>query len=136
MIETKIVKLRTTGKGLKGTYENIDHHAQALRPFVEALEPHALRWGFMTWRQGSNVHQFDTHYGKSYTLRPIFKRTKGDTGYRYVGIAVSLRISRSQEHVLAHVTRQSDINRLSEMMRLLAGAQEHIVGGSLDRENE
>lgn len=132
MRETKIVKLRTSGKGITGTYENIDHHAQAVAPFVKALEPLAPYWGFQTWRQGSNIHQFDTVDGKSYTLRPVFKPLQGG-GYEYIGIALSLRISRSSEHVLTHCTRVSDIPRLAEMMRMLAKPQIGVVNGSLEK---
>ncbi len=130
MRQTKIVKLRSTGKGIQGTYDNIAHHAQEVEIYVKALEPLAPYWGFQTWKQGSNVHQFDTFHGASYTLRPVFK-TGEEGGYEYIGIALALRVSRSVEHLLTQCTRLTDIPRLCEMMRLLAKPQVGIVNGSL-----
>lgn len=133
MKETKIVKLRSTGRGIKGTYENIDHHAKDVEVFVKALEPLAPHWGFKTWKQGHNIHQFETHNGRNYTLRPVYKKAEGDER-GYCGLALSLRMSRSEEVTLTHCIRHSDIPRLAEMMRMLAKPQIGNVGGGLDKD--
>ena len=130
---TKIVNLRSNGKGIKGTYENIAHHAKDVEPYVRALEPLAPHWGFKVWKQGSNVHQFETHSGYNYTLRPVYKKAEGDDR-GYCGLALSLRLSRSEEIVLTHCIRLSDIPRLAEMMRMLAKPQLGNVGGGLAKD--
>ncbi len=91
--------------------------------------------GFVTWKQGSNVHQFETIHGKNYTLRPVWVESEGENPARvYNGVALSLRVSRSQEYVLTHCTRITDIPRLVEMMRMLAKSQPGNVGDTLDRD--
>ena len=137
MRKTQITKLRANGKGIAGTYENIEHHANAVEVFARTLEPLAPHWGFKAWKQGSNVHQFECHHGKVYTLRPVWN--KGDeegNGRGYNGVALSLRVSRSQEFTLTHCTRVSDIPRLSEMMRLLAKSQPGVVGSGLEHNSD
>ena len=61
----EIKLLRSDGQGIAGTYANIDHHAQPLKPLVKALEKEAKRnWkSFKTWRQGHNIHIFETWGG-------------------------------------------------------------------------
>lgn len=133
MRETKIVKLRAGGRGIQGTYENIDHHAKDVEPYVKALEPLAPHWGFKIWRAGHNVHEFETTHGRKYTLRPVYKKAEGDDR-GYCGLALSLRLSRSEEIVLTHCIRHSDIPRLAEMMRMLAKPQNGNVGGGLEKD--
>lgn len=133
MRETKIVKLRAGGRGIQGTYENIDHHAKDVEPYVKALEPLAPHWGFKIWRAGHNVHEFETTHGRKYTLRPVYKKAEGDER-GYCGLALSLRLSRSEEIVLTHCIRHSDIPRLAEMMRMLAKPQNGNVGGGLEKD--
>lgn len=114
-----VVKLiRKDSKGIQGTYANINCHAQKVESLVKALEPHGPHFGFKEWRQGHNVHEFTTHSGMSYTLRPIYTDHEG--GRDYIGLRLSLRSSRSVEHRLTDVTSLSDIPRLVEMLRLLA----------------
>lgn len=129
--ETRIVKIRSTGKGIAGTYENIAHHAKDIEVFVRALEPLAPHWGFAVWKQGNNVHQFEAKNGNVYTLRPVYKKSE-DTERGYCGLALSLRMSRSSEVVLTHCIRITDIPRLAEMMRMLAKPQNGSVNGSLE----
>lgn len=131
MRETTVKPMRKGGKGIAGTYANIDHHAKDVEVFVRALEPLAPHWGFKSWSQGNNVHQFETHSGRRYTLRPVYHKEEG-TDRGYCGLALSLRTSRSQEYVLTHCTRVSDIPRLAEMMRMLAKPQRGAVGAGLD----
>lgn len=131
MRETTVKPMRKGGKGIAGTYANIDHHAKDVEVFVRALEPLAPHWGFKNWSQGNNVHQFETHSGRRYTLRPVYHKEEG-TDRGYCGLALSLRTSRSQEYVLTHCTRVSDIPRLAEMMRMLAKPQRGAVGAGLD----
>lgn len=131
MKETKIVKLRSSGKGIAGTYANIAHHAKEVEVFVRALEPLAPHWGFKIWKQGHNIHQFETHTGAKYTLRPVYHKGEGDErGYH--GLALSLRLTRSAEHVLTQCTRITDIPRLAEMMRMLAKPQQGSVSGGFN----
>lgn len=134
MRKTQISTLRAGGKGIAGTYENIDCHASGVEVFARALEPLAPYWGFKSWKQGHNIHQFECHHGKVYTLRPVWNEGDAEgNGRGYNGLALSLRVSRSQEYELTHCTRVSDIPRLSEMMRMLAKSQPGIVGRGLDR---
>lgn len=133
MRQTKVMKLRSTNRGIAGTYENIEHHAKGVEALVRALEPLAPDWGFKTWRQGHNVHQFDTHDGKMYTLRPVWENDVEEQAKRgYYGLALSLRVSRSQEYVLTHITRLADVSRIDKMMKMLAKPQNGFVGGGLE----
>lgn len=117
-LKPTIVKLiRKDSQGLKGTYANIDHHAQKVKLLVQALEPYGKHLGFKIWNQGHNVHEFTTHDNTSYTLRPVYDNEEGRD---YIGLRLSLRVSRSVEYRLTDVTELSDIPRLVEMMRLLA----------------
>lgn len=133
MQKTQIVKLRATGRGIAGTYANINHHAKDIEVYVRSLEPLAPTWGFKVWRQGNNIHEFETNDGVKYTLRPVFK-TGEESECHYFGLALSLRLSRSSEHVLFHCTRESDIPRLAETMRMLAKPKRGHVRGTLDRD--
>ena len=44
MRKTQISTLRAGGKGIAGTYENIDCHASGVEVFARALEPLAPDW--------------------------------------------------------------------------------------------
>lgn len=133
MRQTKVMKLRSTNRGIAGTYENIEHHAKGVEDIVRALEKLAPHWGFKTWRQGHNIHQFDTVDGKKYTLRPVWKNNVKDQEKRgYYGVALSLRISRSQEYILAHCHSVAQVPQFAAMLQMLAMPQEGFVGGSLE----
>ena len=112
--ETKIVLIRKDGKGINGTHENANHHAEVILPFIKRLEHAVGTLGFSVWKQGHNVHEFVNTEGTRYTLRAF---TKND---EYIGIRLALRVSRSHEVRLIDITNPDDCWRLLDVMRLLA----------------
>lgn len=113
-VKTIVRKLRSNGKGLKGTFDNMYHHAEKLIPMVEILSKNGEDLGFAEWVQGHNVHEFITVEGVRYTLRGFIK----DNAYH--GIRLALRVSRSYEERLIDITTVSQCYRLLEIMRMLA----------------
>lgn len=115
--ETEVSILRKGGRGIAGTYANIEHHAEGVRAFVDALAPIAHTFGFKEWRQGHNIHVFITHDGQRYHLRPTYRKEGKDRIYD--GISVNLYISRKNEIVLSQFTLVSHIPMLITMMYCL-----------------
>lgn len=116
---TEVTLLRKGGKGIKGTVANADHHAKYILPFIEAMQGAVKHLGFKQWKQGANIHEFITHHGARYTLRPICQE-EDKTKPFYCGIRLSLRLSRSEEHRLLEIDSVTDVPRLLDVMRLLA----------------
>jgi hypothetical protein len=112
--QTNIIPLRANGLGIVGTKRNADHHAEAIKPFIERLEKPLETLGFETWEQGHNVHQFTNVEGTKYTLRAFTKNNE------YVGIRLAVRVSRSHEIRLIDITNPDDCWRLLDFMRMLA----------------
>ena len=95
----KVSLLQKRSLGIRGTYQNASHHAQALLPLIRDLEQffNDHESGLpedIEWVQGHNVHLI-RHQGRTFVLRPFH------SGRRYNGISLSLRASRSQEILLA-----------------------------------
>lgn len=111
----EITKLRSTNRGIQGTIANAKHHAQALLPFIEALEVLLPTLHFKTWKQGHNIHQFINHDGRKFELVPIVRE-----GESYVGIRLRLHVTRSLRHTLFDATDVSKIPDLVNLMRLMA----------------
>jgi hypothetical protein len=116
---TKVSLIRKDSKGIKGTVDNADHHAKYILPFIEAMRGAVLHIGFKEWKQGHNVHEFHTHHGMRYTLRPIVQ-DDDPTKPHYCGIRLSVRMSRSEEIRLLEIDSVADVPRLLDTMRLLA----------------
>jgi len=107
--------LRTTSKGLEGTYENCEDHAQCLIPMIDELvEVVRTRAQFMLWRQGNNVHILKSKNGNQYVLRGF---TAGSPK-EYVGISLALRIKRGDERLLM-TARHDHHKSLFRMARFL-----------------
>jgi len=119
VVATKVSLIRKGGKGIKGTEANADHHAKYILPFIEAMKGAVVHLGFQEWKQGHNVHEFYTHHGARYTLRPICQDDDPTKPF-YCGIRLSLRLSRSEEHRLLEIDSVNDVGRLLDTMRLLA----------------
>jgi hypothetical protein len=111
---TNVMPLRKGGEGLKGTIFNAKHHAQAILPMIDALKDKAKDWGFVSWKQGKNVHEFTAHDGRRFTLRAYTRDGK------YVGIRLSARLSRSNEFHLMDMESDSSIVLLDRVMVRLA----------------
>ncbi len=106
--------LRKDGKGIKGTYDNANHHAIKCLPFVKALEAAVHTFGFAEWIQGHNVHLFKTHDGRSFDLIPYCD----DTGY--IGIELRRRESRSKAIPIMAITNISEVPLLVIVIQALA----------------
>jgi hypothetical protein len=118
-MSTKVSLIRKGGKGIVGTVENAEHHANYILPFIEAMRGAVMHLGFKEWKMGSNVHEFIAGHGARYTLRPICQDSDKSKPY-YCGIRLSLRLSRSEEHRLIEIDSVADVPRLLDVMRLLA----------------
>ena len=118
---TQVSLLRKDGHGITGTYANIEHHAQNVKPLVDALKPYGESWAFKEWKQGHNIHEFVTEDGRRFTLRAF--RINGE----YQGLRLSIRLSRSQEIPLCEVSGLPEIPVLAQMMGKLA----HPIKGEL-----
>lgn len=117
---TEVTLLRKGGKGLVGTIANAEHHAELMLPFIAAMKKEVKKLGFATWRQGSNIHEFVTHDGRRFTLRPFGNRENDRGVWEYCGVRLSLRVSRSQEYRLIDIDNVDDVPKLLETMRMLA----------------
>lgn len=124
MNKTCIELLRKDSSGISGTIENAKHHAKSMLPFINGLRVAVGKLGFATWRQGNNIHEFVTVDGRRFTLRGIIKDKSDSDQPNYIGVRLSIRISRSEEHRLLDIVDVSDISTLLEMMKNLAKPQQ------------
>lgn len=109
-----VLRAQTTGLGIAGTFRNVTHHAEVLRPLIDALLPYGTEWGFKEWKQGHNVHEFVTHDNRRFTLRGF--TCDGE----YCGLRLALRLSRSSEVRLWDVVSLKEIPQLAIMLGKLA----------------
>lgn len=119
VLKTEVRLLRKDSKGIIGTYENANHHAQLLLPFINELKRTIMKLGFKEWIQGHNVHEFITTDGRKFTLRGIVAKNEDDVD-EYVGIRLSSRVSRSLEIRLFDANCETSIKILKNMMEYLA----------------
>jgi hypothetical protein len=124
-VTTQTVRLRRGGKGLTGTIANARHHAKPMLPFIHTMKYLVRDLGFETWRQGHNVHEFITTDGRKFTLRGIVREKTGRSEEEplYVGVRLSLRLSRSEEIRLLDIDSVENIPDMITMMRQLAKPQ-------------
>ena len=87
----QISVLRKGSIGIKGTYQNVAHHAKPILVLVAALEDMVGSWGFDQWQQGHNVHLLTTDDKRVFSIRGY------QTDEGYIGIQVFARASRSVE---------------------------------------
>lgn len=86
-----ITPLRSNSPGIKGTYQNLYHHAQPLEELIKFLESIIPTLPFHAWKQGNNVHLLITEDDRTLVFRPA----RDDRGY--FGVTVATRFSRSSE---------------------------------------
>lgn len=122
MTAIKIVPLRKNGKGIKGTYENVDHHAEAIRPYVDALSTMIPTMHFVRWRQGHNIHVLDTQDGRSFDLVPL--RIDG----KYTGVRFRMRLSRTYKAIVCDCPNIGRISQLAVVMHAVS----HPIGENTD----
>ena len=129
---TVIVPLRSGGKGIAGTYANAHHHAQAILPFIEALEKIVPTLGFKKWKQGNNVHILVTGDGRQFEVIPVARYNNGG----YVGLRLRLHVSRSQRLALQDLTDMRDLPSFITTLQYLAKPMDPTiqVGGGVKRE--
>jgi len=121
----KVEVLRKGGKGIEGTYANIDHHALEMAPFVNAIAPKILTMDLARWRQGHNIHVFETHDGRTFDMVPLRKNG-------YIGVRLRLHVSRSHKVTLCDCTSVNSINQMITVMReLFAEPSDAEVGGGI-----
>jgi hypothetical protein len=115
----EIALLRKDGKGIQGSYDNADHHAQQLLPYIEALEPLVPSFGFKLWLQGHNVHVFTTYDDRKFDIVPY----ANETGY--VGIQFRLRLSRSKAIPLLTLIGLKGLRSFVSAIKLIAESVDH-----------
>lgn len=113
-ISTKISLVRSDSQGIKGTYANAEHHAEACLPLIKALEAQVSVFGFKEWRQGHNVHLFETKDGRKFDIIPYFD------GNEYLGLQLRARLSRSSAVPLQIITTLAEVNDMITTLKFLA----------------
>jgi hypothetical protein len=126
---TEINPIRKGSKGLHGTIIRSRHHAKVLLPFIEVMKGAVKHLGFAEWKEGETVHEFRTVDGRRFTLRGA----KDEQNTDYVGVMLSLRLSRSVEHPLIVVRTIDEAPALLQAMRLLA-APHYVAETTVDEE--
>jgi len=98
--------IRKGSKGLDGTYQNANHHAQPTLPLIDVFVrgiKEELDEVVKIWHQGHNIHVLESKDGRKIALRP-FRNREGDWG-----IEMLVKISRSQEFPLFQILTQRDV---------------------------
>jgi 5-methylthioribose kinase len=111
----RVELLRKDSRGIVATYENAKHHAQPCLPLIEALEERVKKMGFKLWKQGSNIHVFETEDGRRFDFIPLYEEAIG-----YYGIEFRLRKSRSEAERLAQLTSVDDVDDFVTMVKMLS----------------
>ena len=115
----KVELMRKDSKGIKGTYANAEHHAQACIPLVKALETMAPTFGFEKWKQGHNVHLFVAKGGRKFDMVPYV------VDGVYIGLQLRLRASRSSATPLVNITELDQVPMIAMFMKALASCEDN-----------
>lgn len=109
---------RSNSRGLKGTYDNIDHHGEGCRYAVDVLSAAAEHFPFKEWIQGHNVHTFLTHDGRKYKFRPLHvgREPGDDVSKGYVGLELVEVLPGIGRAVLMQVITPEDVALCIQMM--------------------
>lgn len=111
------IVMRLGSLGIRGTYRNIDHHAQPLQPMVALLAAAVEFIPFKTWKQGHNVHALETFDGRVYRFRPIWE--KDGRSRDYCGLRM-LQVVSGKEIQMVDMRREEDALAVVELLRILA----------------
>lgn len=106
--------IRSGSLGIAGTLKNADHHAKTLLPLLHYLAPKIPTLPLERWLQGHNVHVLATKDSRRFTLRPFAKKGEG-----YLGVRLSLRVSRSIEIPLSDCYADERNQSYADFFRLL-----------------
>lgn len=104
--------LRKGGLGIQGTYNNIAHHAQGMDEYVDPIAEQIRTMGLKKWRQGHNVHVFETKDGRIFEMVGVLIDDN-----EYCGIRLNLRLNRSDRVYITQVTDQNDIPEFLNTVR-------------------
>lgn len=126
----EITKLRSTSRGIDGTYVNANHHAKAILPFIKTLEAAVPTMNFKKWIQGHNVHQLLTNDGRKFELVPVVRGEES-----YVGVQLRLHKSRSQRFAIANCTNVNELPSFIMMLNELSKPLDSTirVGGGIKK---
>lgn len=105
--------LRKGGLGIRGTYANIDHHAHGMDDYVNVLAPAILKLNIKRWRQGHNVHVFETKDGRIFDMVPLVMMDE------YSGIRLNLRVSRGTKVRIADLIDPDDAQEFIDMLTIV-----------------
>lgn len=103
--------LRKGGLGIQGTYDNVDHHAKPMVEYVDRIAEQVLTMGLKRWRQGHNVHVFETLDDRIFEMVPVLMVGE------YCGVRLNLRVSRGVRVMITQVTDQDDIPEFIDTIR-------------------
>ena len=124
----KVSIIRKGGLGIKGTVANIEHHAPGVKAMVFALAPVVLKMGYGKWKQGHNVHVFETKDGRIFDIVPL----KRDS--QYVGLELRSRPTRGNRITMAQlVDMDDDFDDFVATMRTVLRAPRtdcYVLGGT------
>lgn len=111
---TSITVIRKGSKGLDGTIENANHHAQPALPLVELMSKIIPSLGFREWKQGHNVHVLETADGRQYAFRPLVYTSGQSNSW---GLRMLLRYSRTVEIPLMDIKTTEDVLNVCSFLR-------------------
>lgn len=103
--------LRKGGLGIQGTYNNIAHHANGMEEYVDRIAAVIPSMGLKRWRQGHNVHVFETRDDRIFEMIPV--KCAGD----YCGVRLNMRLGRGNHILIAQVSDQDDIEGFITTLR-------------------
>lgn len=115
-MKTQVTLLRRDGKGLVGTYENAEHHADAIIPFINKLKNIVGKIGFKAWQQGHNIHLLVRSDDVKFALRAYTRDGE------YVGVRLSLRVSKSVEIPLIDIEDTAEIDQFIWLLENIASS--------------
>lgn len=116
--------LRKGSIGLKGTYENANHHAKECLPIIDQIVSviDYKKSSIAKWEQGSNVHVLHANDGRRMILRAYHSE---DVGW---GVEVGVRFSREHEIPIMTITTRDGVDNFITVLEAFMKVKENTYG--------
>jgi hypothetical protein len=104
------------GRGLKGMYERIQHHAQDLKPLVDLIVPFLTEHKAVktTWKPHEVSCHLKTRYNDTYRLGGY----KDENG-KYVGVILHLLTIKSRKPKWVYIGHASSVGKVPALLLIL-----------------
>lgn len=124
--------IRKGSRGIEGTYENIDHHANDVMDIVKVLEStvEAYRDSIDEWIQGHNIHILKTMDGRKFAFRPYMCEGSETVN----GVEVRLHLSRRQEVRIGIIRSIQEAYLFSVWIGCMLDSSQNIYGVKIEKE--